>query len=168
MLWLQWTPGRGDNAPVVVPGPGAKPVRAESRVNKVLTAVRMFLLYAVTNKMVPAWVLEQIYEIGDTPDLPDAAQRESGCMWLRLRARHRVQEPETGIDRAGDGEVVAIFLACRSARGRLTLLLLSRVGLHPGQIAGLRRGDSHLLMDSRRFSPPRPARPHPRRHQHTR
>ncbi|MGW6144962.1 hypothetical protein [Streptomyces sp. NPDC055140] len=79
--------------------------------------MRMFLLYAVTNKMVPTWVLEQIYEIGDTPDLPDAAQRESGCMWLRLRARHRVQEPGTDVDHSGDEEVVAMFLACRSARG---------------------------------------------------
>ncbi|MGW3873033.1 hypothetical protein ACWD95_27500 [Streptomyces sp. NPDC005069] len=40
MLWLKWTPGRGGNAPVVVPGPGAKPVRAEIRVNKVLASAR--------------------------------------------------------------------------------------------------------------------------------
>lgn len=42
-----------------------------------------------------------------------------------------------------------MFLACRSARDRLTLLLLSRVGLRPGQAAGLRRTDPHLMMDSR-------------------
>ncbi|MFD3657793.1 tyrosine-type recombinase/integrase [Streptomyces sp. NPDC058620] len=149
MLWLKWTPGRGGNAPVVVPGPGAKPVRGEIRVNKVLTAVRMFLLYGVTNKLVPASVLEQIYEVGDTRDLPEAAQGESDGMRLRLRARHRVQEPETDIDRASDEEVVAMFLACRSARDRLTLLLLSRVGLRPGQVAGLYRSDCHLLIDSR-------------------
>lgn len=149
MLWLKWTPGRGANAPVVVPGPGSKPVRAEIRVNKVLTAVRMFLLYAVTNKLVPGSVLEQIYEVGDTRDLPEEAQGESSGTRLRLRARHRVDEPETDIDRASDEEVVAMFLACRSARDRLTLLLLSRVGLRPGQVAGLRRSDSHLLMDSR-------------------
>ncbi|WP_309484572.1 tyrosine-type recombinase/integrase [Streptomyces himalayensis] len=116
--------------------------------NKVLTAVRMFLLYAMANKMVQAEVLEQIYEVGDTRDLPEVAQGESGGMRLRLRARHRVQEPETDIDRASDEEVVAMFLACRSARDRLTLLLLSRVGLRPGQAAGLRRSDLHLLMDS--------------------
>lgn len=148
MLWLKWTPGCGSNAPAVVPGPGAKPVRGEIRVNKVLTAVRMFLLYAVTNRMAPAWVLEQIYEVGETRDLPEPAQGEHDGMRLRLRARHRIQEPETDIDRASDEEVVAMFLACRSARDRLTLLLLSRVGLRPGQVAGLRRSDSHLLMDS--------------------
>jgi site-specific recombinase XerD len=149
MLWLKWTPGNGGNAQVVVPGPGTRPVRREIRVNKVLTAVRMFLLYAITNKMVPAWVLEQIYEVGGTRDLPEEAQGESGGMRLRLRAHHRVQEPETDIDRASDEEVVSMFLACRSARDRLTLLLLSRVGLRPGQVAGLRRSDSHLLMDSK-------------------
>lgn len=148
MLWLKWTPGHGSNAPVVTPGPGVKPVRGEIRVNKVLTAVRMFLFYGVTNKLVPAWVLEQIYEVGDTRDLPDQAQGENGGMRVRLRARHRVQEPETDIDRASDEEVVAMLLACRSARDRLTLLLLSRVGLRPGQVAGLRRGDSHLMVDS--------------------
>ncbi|WP_406435674.1 hypothetical protein [Streptomyces sp. NBC_01589] len=29
MLWLKWTPGRGGNAPVVVPGPGATEAPAE-------------------------------------------------------------------------------------------------------------------------------------------
>ncbi|WP_234314364.1 MULTISPECIES: tyrosine-type recombinase/integrase [unclassified Streptomyces] len=149
MLWLKWTPGRGGKeGTVVVPGPGAKPVRQEARRNKVLTAVRMFLLHGVTEKTVPGWVLEQLYEVGDTRDLPVSAQGESGGMRLRLRARHRETEPETDIDRASDEEVVAMFKACRSARDRLTILLLSRVGLRPGQVAGLHRSDPHLMMDS--------------------
>ncbi|WP_254710232.1 tyrosine-type recombinase/integrase [Streptomyces lunaelactis] len=148
MLWLKWTPAHGGKPSAVLPGPGARPARGEIRINKVLTAVRMFLFYGVTNKMVPGWVLEQIYEVGDSRDLPGEAQGESGDMRPRLRARHRVQEPETDIDRASDEEVVAMFLACRSARDRLTLLLLSRVGLRPGQVAGLRRSDPHLMMES--------------------
>ncbi|WP_326720423.1 tyrosine-type recombinase/integrase [Streptomyces sp. NBC_00243] len=149
MLWLKWTPGNGGWRQVVVPGPGSKPVRGEIRINKVLTAVRMFLVHAVTNKAAPTWVLEQIYELGDDLDLPAEARGESGTMRYRWRARHRLQEPETDIDRASDEEVVAMFLACRSARDRLTLLLLSRVGLRPGQVAGLHRSDSHLMIDSR-------------------
>ncbi|MFD3803686.1 tyrosine-type recombinase/integrase [Streptomyces sp. NPDC058619] len=150
MLWLKWAPGRGGKkTSVVVPGPGSKPVRQEARRNKVLTAVRMFLLHALTEKTVPGWVLEQIYEVGDSSDLPAAAQTESGGLRMRLRARHRLQEPETDIDRASDEEVVAMFMACRSARDRLTLLLLSRVGLRPGQVAGLHRSDPHLMMGSR-------------------
>ncbi|WP_244942275.1 tyrosine-type recombinase/integrase [Streptomyces coelicoflavus] len=91
--------------------------------------------------------MEQLYELGDDSDLPMEARGESGGMRIRLRARHRLQEPETAIDRATDEEVVAMFLACRSAQDRLTLLLLSRVGLRPGQTAGLRRTDPHLMMD---------------------
>jgi integrase/recombinase XerD len=147
MLWLRWTPGHGGGQ-VVVPGPGAKPVRGDGRINRVLTAVRGFLTHAVVNKTVPAWVLEQIYEVADDRDLPLQAQREDGRMRYRLAARHRLQEPEMDIDRASDEEVVAMFRACRSARDRLILLLLSRVGLRPGQVAGLHRSDLHLLVDS--------------------
>lgn len=149
MLWLRWTPGNGGQRQVVVPGPGSEPVRRDGRINKVLTAVRMFLVHAVVNKAAPAWVLEQIYELGDDRDLPMAAKGESGGMRYRMRARHRLQEPETEVDRASDEEVVAMFLACRSARDRLVVLLLSRVGLRPGQTAGLHRCDAHMLMDSR-------------------
>lgn len=42
-----------------------------------------------------------------------------------------------------------MFLQCRSARDRLIVLLHGRVGLRRGQVAGLRRGDCHLLPDSR-------------------
>ncbi|MFC7308945.1 tyrosine-type recombinase/integrase [Streptomyces monticola] len=149
ILWLRWTPGRGGQHRIVVPGPGTKAVRGNRRINQVLTGIRMFLVHAVGANEAPAWVLEQIYELGDSLDLPLEAQGESGGMRVRLRARHHLQEPETDIDRASDEEVVAMFLACRSARDRLTVLLLSRVGLRPGQTAGLRRSDSHLMMDSR-------------------
>ncbi|ALV33239.1 recombinase XerD [Streptomyces sp. CdTB01] len=149
MLWLKWTPGDGGQHVTVMPGPGSKPVRGESRINKVLTAVRMFLAHAVVNKVVPTWVLEQLYELGDDRDLPYEARGENGGLRYRLRARHRLQEPETDIDRASDEEIVAMFLACRSARDRLILLLLARVGLRRGQTAGLHRTDLHLLMDSR-------------------
>ncbi|MFE2159100.1 tyrosine-type recombinase/integrase [Streptomyces lydicus] len=149
MLWLRWTPGHGGHLRTVVPGPGTEPVRGDPRINKVLTAVRMFLLHAVANKAVPPWVLEQIYEVADVGDLPADARGESGLMRHRLRARHRLQEPETNIDRASDEEIVAMFLACQSARDRLTVLLVSRVGLRPGQTAGMHRTDPHLMMDSR-------------------
>jgi hypothetical protein len=65
---------------------------------------------------VPASVLEQIYELSDDHGLPLAARGESGAMRHRLRAQHRLQEPETEVDRASDEEVIAMFLACRSAR----------------------------------------------------
>ncbi|MDQ1033356.1 integrase/recombinase XerD [Streptomyces umbrinus] len=149
MIWLGWTSGNGGQRRTVVPGPGARPVRGDGRINKVLTAVRMFLVHAVVNKEAPAWVLEQVYELGDDRDLPVEARGESGGLRYRLRARHRLQEPESEVDRASDEEVVAMFRSCRSARDRLTLLLLARVGLRPGQTAGLHRSDLHLMADSR-------------------
>ncbi|MFJ8027552.1 hypothetical protein [Streptomyces sp. NPDC096311] len=113
-----------------------KPIRGEGRIDNVLTAVRMFLVYAVVNKGAPVWVLEQIYEIGDNCDLPEQARGEHSGLRYRMRARHRPQEPEAAVDRAGDEEIAAMFLKRRSARDRLILLLLSRVGLRPGQVAG--------------------------------
>ncbi|MGH7744789.1 MAG: tyrosine-type recombinase/integrase, partial [Candidatus Dormibacteria bacterium] len=38
---------------------------------------------------------------------------------------------------------------CRSARDRLIVLLMARAGLRRGELCGLRRGDVHLLVDSR-------------------
>ncbi|GAA2338494.1 site-specific integrase [Streptomyces caniferus] len=149
MLWLKWNPGGDESVRVVVPGPGSKQVRRESRINKVLTSVRGFLVHAVISKKAPAWVMELLYELGDDRDLPAQARGESEGMRYRLRARHRLQEPETAVDRASDQEIVAMFGACRSARDRLIVLLLGRAGLRRGQAAGLRRSDMHLLMDSR-------------------
>ncbi|QKW52672.1 tyrosine-type recombinase/integrase [Streptomyces buecherae] len=149
MLWLKWTPGNGGQHRTVVPGPGSKPVRGDKRINKVLTAVRGLLTHGVVNKTVPGWVLEQVYELGDTNDLPFEARGEDRTLRYRMRARHRLQEPESDVDRATDEEIVAMFLACRSARDRLIVLLLARVGLRRGQAAGLRRADAHMLMDSR-------------------
>ena len=77
------------------------------------------------------------------------AQGEGGNLRVRLRARHRLQEPDIAVDRASDEEIVALFGACRSARDRLIVLPLSRAGLRRGEAAGLRRCDLHLLPDNR-------------------
>ncbi|MGP4021262.1 tyrosine-type recombinase/integrase [Saccharopolyspora sp. 5N708] len=145
IVWLQHTPSSGN----VVLGPGAKPVRQERQVNKVLTAVRGLLTFAVSIAEAPAAVLGQLYEIADARDLPIAARGEDTKLAVRLGVQHRLHEPETQVDRATDEEIVALFKACRNARDRLVVLLLSRVGLRRGQAAGLLRRDCHLLMDSR-------------------
>ena len=46
-------------------------------------------------------------------------------------------------------EIVALLRACRSARDRLIVLVMARAGLRRGELCGLRRGDVHLLADSR-------------------
>ncbi|HUB55515.1 MAG TPA: tyrosine-type recombinase/integrase [Mycobacterium sp.] len=133
----------------MIAGPGAEPVRTTGRVNKILTATRGFLSFAVIAKEAPGWVIEQLYEIADTRDLPAEAQGEASELRYRLRARHSLREPQTAVDRASDAEVVALLQACRSARDRLIVLLLMRLGLRRGEAVGLRRADMHLLPDNR-------------------
>jgi integrase len=83
--------------------------------------------------------------------------RRGARMAWRMRARHRLREPESPVDWAGDEEIVLLLRACRSARDRLIVLVMARAGLRRGELCGLRRGefcglrrgDVHLLADSR-------------------
>jgi integrase len=125
----------------VLAGPGRAPVRGARRVNAVLCAVRGFVAHAVTCGQAPAGLLPLIYELADERDLPEQARGEDARMAWRMRARHRLREPDADVDRASDEEIVALLRGCRSARDRLLVLLMAR--------GGLRRGDVHLLPDSR-------------------
>ncbi len=138
----------GEVLAVVWAGPGGKPARGARRVNAVLTAVRGFVVHAVTSGSAPGGLLPLIYELADQRDLPEQARGEDRAMAWRMRARHRLHEAEAGVDRASDGEIVALIAACRSARDRLIVLLMARAGLRRGELCGLRRGDVHLLADS--------------------
>ena len=134
---------------VVVAGPGSVPARGARRINGVLTAVRAMVVHAVSTGQADGHLLSQLYEVADDRDLPEAARSDEGRMSWRLRARHRLPEPERPVDRAGDADIVALLGACRSARDRLIVLLMARAGLRRGELCGLRRSDVHLLNDSR-------------------
>ena len=140
-----------DAASVVVAGPGAAAVRGASRINGVLTAVRGMVVHAVATGHGAARLVSMLYEVADDRDLPAEARSEDGGMAWRMRARHRLREPETTVDRASDEQIVALLRACRSARDRLIVLLMARGGLRRGEVCGLRRSDVHLLVDSRRL-----------------
>lgn len=133
----------------VLAGPGRAPVRGARRVNAVLCAVRGFVAHAVTAGRAPAGLLALLYELADERDLPEQARGEQERMAWRMRARHRLREPDTMVDRAGDEDVVALLRGCCSARDRLIVLLMARAGLRRGEVCGLRRSDVHLLPDSR-------------------
>jgi integrase/recombinase XerD len=139
----------GEAAGVVLAGPGAGPARSARRVNAVLTAVRQMVVHAVAAGEAPGHLAALLYEVADDRDLPEAARGEDGRMGWRMRARHRLHEPETPVDRASDAEIVALLTACLSARDRLTVLVMARAGLRRGELCGLRRSDVHLLADSR-------------------
>ena len=136
---------------VVLAGPGVAPARCPSRINGVLTAVRGMVVHAVAVGQASAGLVALLYEVADDRDLPEVARGEGGRMVWRMRARHRLREPETPVDRASDEEIVALLRACRSARDRLLVLVMARAGLRRGELCGLRRGDVHLLADSRRL-----------------
>lgn len=144
-------PASGAGSGVVLAGPGSKATRSPSRVNAVLTAVRAMVVHAVATGQAPAHLVPLLYEVVDDRDLPEAARGQEGRMAWRLRARHRVHEPETTVDRASDEEIVALLGACRSARDRLIVLVMARAGLRRGELCGLRRSDVHLCADSRRL-----------------
>jgi integrase/recombinase XerD len=154
MIWLGHA-GRdvsGLEAPadaVVLAGPGSVPVRSARRINAVLTAVRGMVVHAVAEGWGPGHLVAILYEVADDRDLPGAARDEDGQMSWRMRARHRLHEPERPVERAGDGDIVAVLRGCRSARDQLIVLLMARAGLRRGEVLGLRRGDVHLLADSR-------------------
>ncbi|GAA3783078.1 hypothetical protein GCM10022225_84160 [Plantactinospora mayteni] len=147
ITWLTFAEG-GEQPLRVVAGTGASPVRSTRRINRVLVAVRGFMSFAVVDGAAPGWVLGALYELASRRDLPIEAQNEDGSLGLRMRSRHRLSEPETNVDRASDAEIVALFMACRSARDRLIVLLLACAGLRRGAVAGLRREDMHFAPDN--------------------
>jgi len=134
---------------VVVAGPGSAPARGARRINGVLTAVRAMVVHAVSTGRADGHLVSLLYEVADDRDLPEAARGDEARMSWRMRARHRLPEPERPVDRAGDADIVALLGACRSARDRLIVLLMARAGLRRGELCGLRRSDVHLLNDSR-------------------
>jgi integrase/recombinase XerD len=150
MAWLAHAPAApGQEAGVVLHGPGAAPARGARRVNAVLTAVRGMTLHAVAEGTAPGRLVPVLYEVADDRDLPGEARAGDGRMSWRIRARHRACEVDAPVSRAAETDIAALVAACASARDRLIVLLLARAGLRRGEAAGLRRSDVHLLADSR-------------------
>jgi integrase/recombinase XerD len=151
MTWLAHAGLAGPDAVAgaVLSGPGAAPARGPRRVNGVLAAVRGMAVHAVATGQASGDLVALLYEVADDRDLPEEARAGDGRMSWRMRARHRACEVEVPVSRAADTDIAAVVAACRSARDRLIVLLLARAGLRRGEAAGLRRGDVHLLADSR-------------------
>ena len=153
MTWLAHAgpavSGAGASSTLVLPGPGCPPARGARRINGVLTAVRAMVVHAVSTGQADGRLVPVLYEVADDRDLPEAARGDEAGMSWRMRARHRLPEPERPVDRASDEDIVALLGACRSARDRLIVLLMARAGLRRGELCGLRRSDVHLLNDSR-------------------
>ena len=132
------------------PGRAVPRPRGARRINGVLTAVRGMVVHAVSTGQADGHLLSLLYEVADDRDLPRGRPRAgTGRMSWRMRARHRLHEPERPVDRASDADIVALLRACRSARDRLIVLLMARAGLRRGELCGLRRS---RCAPARRFS----------------
>ena len=59
-----------------------------------LTAVRGMVVHAVAEGLAPPSLVPLLYEVADDRDLPAAARGEDGSMSWRMRARHRLHEPD--------------------------------------------------------------------------
>jgi len=155
MTWLAHAgpPVSGIDAPapgaVLLAGPGTPRVRGARRINVVLCAVRAMVVHAVAAGQASGHLVPLLYEIAGDRDLPVPARGERAGMSWRMRARHRLHEPDRPVDRAADADIVAVLGGCRSARDALIVLLMARAGLRTGEVLGLRRSDVHLLGDSR-------------------
>jgi site-specific recombinase XerD len=149
-LFMTWLAHAG-RAVSGVDAPAGAAVRSARRINAVLAAVRGMIVHAVAEGGAPGHLVQVLYEVADDRDLPAAARGEEAGTGWRMRARHRLHEPVSRVDRAGDSDVVAMLGACGSARDRLIVLLMVRAGLRRGEVLGLRRSDVHLLADSRKL-----------------
>jgi integrase/recombinase XerD len=93
-------------------------VRSARRINAVLAAVRGMIVHAVAEGGAPGRLVQVLYEVADDRGLPAAArEKRPGRCWP-MRARHRLHEPVSRVDRADDSDVVAVLGACDSARDR--------------------------------------------------
>ena len=79
---------------MLLAGPGTAPVRGDRRINAVLVAVRAMVVHAVAAGQAGGHLVPLLYEVADDRDLPGAARGEDAGMAWRMRARHRLHEPE--------------------------------------------------------------------------
>ena len=122
--------------------------RGPARVNAVVAAVRELCKHAVACEWTSPSLLSVLYQAGDDRWLPDEVRGESVTPRGIARPRHRLPEPHRRVQRASSAEMVALLMACRSARDRFIVLALAR-GLRRGELVSLRREDIHFVLDAR-------------------
>lgn len=122
--------------------------RGPARVNAVVAAVRELCKHAVACEWTSSSLLSVLYQAGDDRWLPDEVRGESVTPRGIARPRHRLPEPHRRVQRASSAEMVALLMACRSARDRFIVLALAR-GLRRGELVSLRREDIHFVLDAR-------------------
>lgn len=135
-------------APVSRRGRGHGRGRTSDRVADVMSCVRSFYRFAVREGTVPASVNRLLYDVvapaaGSMPWLEDLPE-------LVARPVHRLPRSGESEPRAASlEEYMAMMAAPGSQRDKLLVTVLALAGLRIGQALGLRRGDLHLMENSR-------------------
>lgn len=124
-------------------------VRAERRVNAVLSAVRGYLRHQASIGRLPHAVLAGLYDDFTSP-VPGLADLDPGFQH-RPRARHRLQEPPSLVANATDDEVLKLLTAATNPRDRFIIIAMWRMGLRRGEMTGLRREDVHFVARATRL-----------------
>ncbi|MEA2901969.1 MAG: integrase/recombinase XerD [Actinomycetota bacterium] len=124
--------------------------RSETTANRLLTAVRGLLRFAVEAGHLPRAVLGRLYSVKDYRFLPVEARGDRPITDERLSPRHHLpaplqSEPPKVIS---ETRFVGMLRAARSNRDRLLLSVMHDCGLRVGEALGLRRDDVHFLEDS--------------------
>jgi integrase len=135
-------------APIDRVGRGHGRARSNDRVADIMGCVRSFYRFGVRHGAVPSSVNELLYEVveptaGAMPwleDLPSMVSRP-----VHTVRRSGETEPRT----ATLEEYGAMMAAPGCLRDKLLVTLLALTGLRIGQALGLRRGDLHLMENSR-------------------
>lgn len=135
-------------APVSRRGRGHGRARSSDRVADVMSCVRSFYRFAVREGTVPVSVNRLLYDVvapaaGSMPWLEDLPE-------LVARPVHRLPRSGESEPRAASlEEYMAMMAAPGGLRDKLLVTVLALAGLRIGQALGLRRGDLHLMENSR-------------------
>jgi integrase len=136
--WVEVTPTRAGRA------------RSGSTINAILTAVCEYLRFCARTGLIDAAVAERLSEPRWLRFLPPGFDTGESGQFRTVRARALKARAQTPFPEALTPEQVeAVLGCCRRPRERFLVLVLLETGLRIGEALGLRRGDMHLLPDSR-------------------
>ena len=125
-------------------------LRSGLTVNAALTAVCEFLRFCARTGVIDQAVADRLTEPRWLRFIPPGFDAGESGQFRMMRARMLKARAETAFPEALSPEQSErIMRCCRRSRERFMVALLHESGLRIGEALGLRRGDLHLLPDSR-------------------
>jgi site-specific recombinase XerD len=145
--------------PVSRPGSGFGRVRSPERVDGILAAIRSFYRYAVARRLVAGSVNDLLYEVVEAGGPRVAWMEDPPARIARPLHRRRGAAQSEVISYVSLSEFEAMLGATGSLRDKLLICLLGLEGIRVEEAVMLRRGQMHLMENSRELGCPVPG-PH--------